>query len=370
MNAFVSIILDNYNYAAYLPQALACVAAQTYRHFELILVDDGSTDESRDILRCFAAGHMADFPIKTVLQENAGQSAAFNAGFALCEGDIVCFLDSDDVWFPDKLEKVVRAHQCLTQKIVRHIVHHVETTDPASNPALFEYASPPRPKPHARVRTGIDWHTALIRHGYMCHHSSCSSMSFSRAILSRIFPLTHTESMRFCTDTVLFTCCLSLTTMYKLDEVLSYYRIHEHNIYAGKYSGERDRQLTETIRLYCNEQLASKGLPAVPFHPTRYFEHLLTDFASTKPVIIYGTASAGDAFYSILAGKGIFAEAFADSDPSKHGRFHLGLPVVSPPEIKSRGALALIASWASRDITEYLNTFDLREKEDYMLFDI
>ena len=90
----VSVIITNYNYGAYLGQAVASVLAQTHADVECIVVDDGSTDNSQAVMASFAG-------IAGVLLPNGGQMRAARAGLARASGDIVIFLDSDDFLFPD-----------------------------------------------------------------------------------------------------------------------------------------------------------------------------------------------------------------------------------------------------------------------------
>lgn len=94
-----SIIIPTYNNARFVVQAVESALAQTYPDFEVIVVDDGSTDETREAL---AAYHQQ---IRYLYQENRGPSAARNAGFRASQGDFVLFLDSDDLISPDKLER-------------------------------------------------------------------------------------------------------------------------------------------------------------------------------------------------------------------------------------------------------------------------
>ena len=89
----ITVIIGNYNYAHFLEQAIRSVLDQTYENVQLIVVDDGSTDHSRDIIHSFGDA------VQAIFQENAGQGAAFNAGLALAQGDIICFLDSDDFYY-------------------------------------------------------------------------------------------------------------------------------------------------------------------------------------------------------------------------------------------------------------------------------
>lgn len=95
----VSVIIPNYNYARYLPEAVESVLAQTYENLEVIVVDDGSKDNSAEVLKGFGE------KIKVVLQQNAGVSAARNNGVSVSRGEFLAFLDADDVWLPEKIEK-------------------------------------------------------------------------------------------------------------------------------------------------------------------------------------------------------------------------------------------------------------------------
>ena len=96
-----SIIIRNYNYAEFLRDALDSALIQTYPLVEVIVVDDGSTDDSRDILNSYSGRCLV------VLQDNGGEGSAINAGFAVAKGDIVLFLDSDDVLAPDAVSQIV-----------------------------------------------------------------------------------------------------------------------------------------------------------------------------------------------------------------------------------------------------------------------
>ena len=101
LKPLVSVIINNYNYGIYLAQAIESVLAQTYQNFELIVVDDGSTDNSREVIASYQNQLVAIF------QQNAGQGEALNTGIARSQGEIICFLDADDYFHPDKLAKVV-----------------------------------------------------------------------------------------------------------------------------------------------------------------------------------------------------------------------------------------------------------------------
>ena len=96
--ANVSVIVPTYNCATYLPDAIDSVLAQTFKDFEIIIVDDGSTDNTREVVKKYG------LQIKYIYQENKGPSAARNLGIQSSNGQYIAFLDSDDIWLPQKLE--------------------------------------------------------------------------------------------------------------------------------------------------------------------------------------------------------------------------------------------------------------------------
>lgn len=94
----VSVIIPAYNSAAFIAEAIAGVRGQTFTGHEIIVVDDGSTDDTREVIRRFPE-------VRSVRQSNQGVAAARNAGIALAKGEFICFLDADDLWRPEKLTR-------------------------------------------------------------------------------------------------------------------------------------------------------------------------------------------------------------------------------------------------------------------------
>lgn len=101
----VSVIIPVYNVEKYLESCLESIKSQTFTDYELILINDGSTDESVAIMRRYAK---TDARIRIIPQSNRGVSAARNLGLSVAEGDYVLFVDSDDTILPDALE-----HYCM-----------------------------------------------------------------------------------------------------------------------------------------------------------------------------------------------------------------------------------------------------------------
>jgi glycosyltransferase involved in cell wall biosynthesis len=117
----VSVIIPNYNYARYVSQAIESVLNQTYSNIEVIVVNNGSTDDSLQVLKEFGDR------ICLVNQENLGQSGARKSGLSRANGDFVAFLDADDTWEPQKIEKQLLLFNPMTQLVYCGIRHFNES---------------------------------------------------------------------------------------------------------------------------------------------------------------------------------------------------------------------------------------------------
>ncbi len=94
----VTVIIPTYNSARFLPESLECVLNQTFRDFEILVVDDGSTDNTEQAIAPYLG------QIRYIKKENGGPAAARNLGISEARGEFIAFLDADDLWMPDKLE--------------------------------------------------------------------------------------------------------------------------------------------------------------------------------------------------------------------------------------------------------------------------
>jgi glycosyltransferase involved in cell wall biosynthesis len=115
----VSIVMAAKNYARFLPAAIDSVLGQTRPDWELIIVDDGSTDSTAIVVQWY----LGDLRIRYLGSDRLGQSRAKNLGLAFCRGDYIAYLDADDIWEPTKLEKqLLHFHEnhrlgvCFTQR--------------------------------------------------------------------------------------------------------------------------------------------------------------------------------------------------------------------------------------------------------------
>lgn len=168
----VSVLIPNYNYARYLPEAIDSVLSQTYPHIETIVVDDGSTDNSREVIASYGA------QVTPVHKTNGGLTSALNAGFERSSGDLIAFLDADDAFEPDKIAQVVAAAVRVPDaSLIHHQMQIVDGTGKAMH----------RPFP-PRVPDG-DIRALVARTGGWFPHAPMSGLAFTRTYAQRLFPV-------------------------------------------------------------------------------------------------------------------------------------------------------------------------------------
>ncbi len=109
MGVKVSVIIPCFNYGAYLPRAVTSIINQTWKDWEILIVNDGSTDNTDAIVGTLPVDH---YPIRYIgRRENRGPSYTRNEGMNAAEGQFLAFLDADDEWYPEKLERQIRLFQ-------------------------------------------------------------------------------------------------------------------------------------------------------------------------------------------------------------------------------------------------------------------
>ena len=105
MGKLVTAVIPAFNYARFLPRAIESVLSQTYREIECIVVDDGSTDNTSEVLARYQTR------VRAIAQNNRGLSAARNTGIHAAAGEFIAFLDADDLWLPAKIAEQLAAFQ-------------------------------------------------------------------------------------------------------------------------------------------------------------------------------------------------------------------------------------------------------------------
>jgi len=135
--AKVSVIMPAYNGEKYIAESIRSVLAQTYLDWELIVVDDGSIDRSSEIARDFSS---QDKRIIYVSQQNGGQGRARNTGIRMARGEVIAFLDQDDLWLKEKLELQLKAMKEANADVIfsdGFIFHDDDSTDESTTCAAW-----------------------------------------------------------------------------------------------------------------------------------------------------------------------------------------------------------------------------------------
>lgn len=228
-----SVVICNYNYAALVGDAIRSALDQDYPHdlVEVIVVDDGSTDASREVYPRFAH----DSRFHRVLQENRGQTAAYAAGVRVASGDLVCLLDSDDVYLPHKLARVAAHVATLGEATDTLFLCHdlaIENLQAARSGAgqATWFAV-----------TGIDRLPDLHTLEQDVQHFPFSipcGLVFSRRLIADCLDAVPSWEFRNGTDGVLCPAVFLQTgRVHYLRETLGVYRIHGGNEFASMVDG-------------------------------------------------------------------------------------------------------------------------------------
>ena len=244
-----SIIISNYNYADFLAEAIESALAIDWPDVEVIVVDDGSTDGSRDIIRGYGTR------IIPLLQENSGQLAAYEAGFALSRGQYILFLDSDDLLEPQIMREAAAAWYDGVSKV--QVQMRVIDRDGRPSGSIFPpFYVVPSPQ---EVRRWV-----LSTSAYPTPPGSGNI--FARAMLRKILPAR--DRFDYAGDSYTLAAAPVLGDVVTIAKPLARYRVHGRNdgamleIDPRKFSGELRR--AQNRFAYMQRLAEQEGLHAEP----------------------------------------------------------------------------------------------------------
>ncbi len=210
-----SVLINNYNYANFLTQAIDSALSQTSDLIEVIVVDDGSKDNSQEIIASYGN------QIIPVFKENGGQASAFNAGFNASQGEIICFLDADDYFIADKLSQITKFFN--ESPDIGWIFHELDDVDinGSSLPIdrtnfLFEVAY-------------VDFRDQMIKGDNLPFLPATSGLCFKRSVLEQILPMP--AEIRISSDNFLRLAAMYLSPGLLLPDKLAVHRIHGSNLF-------------------------------------------------------------------------------------------------------------------------------------------
>lgn len=210
----MTVVIDNFEYQAFVGTAIDSAIAQSYPNVEVVVVDDGSRDGSRQVLETYRDR------VELVMKANGGQASALNAGFLSARGDIVLFLDADDFLYPNAVERVVEAFGPQVAKV--HF--RLDAVDAQGRPLGF--TNPPADR---RLDDGdvVDKVLRVARYTTPV----TSGNAFARQALEQVMPIPE-AAFRISADGYLVTTVPFYGMVRAIEDRLGAYRIHGANAWA------------------------------------------------------------------------------------------------------------------------------------------
>ena len=212
LKPLVSIVIDSYNYAQFLTAAIDSALNQTYSNVEVIVVDDGSTDDSREVIESYGE------KIKAVFKLNGGQASAMNRGFEAAAGELIYFLDSDDIALPDCVEKIVSLYQSADDDAAFQFKLQIIDKNGNATSAMMPDIE--------RLQSG-EARRLLEQKGFYVFPPTSGNV-FSRSLLEKFMPIPE-EDYRVCADIYLCTMAGLVGTVKDAGETLAQFRLHGGN---------------------------------------------------------------------------------------------------------------------------------------------
>ena len=206
----VSVIVPIFNGARFIAECLNSVVRQSYTNLEILVIDDGSLDNSVEVVNSFISKHPKS-AIRLYCQTNGGSSAARNTGLINAKGEYVAFLDADDFWFPNKVEKHIFEMIRTKCKVVGSLMRYGN-----SNSRMFGICGEDCSNRQADIKLGILMPVVL------------SSLIFESQLVAKVSGFD--EQLRFSQDLDLLARCAQLTEIRVLTLPLGVYRLHGSSI--------------------------------------------------------------------------------------------------------------------------------------------
>jgi hypothetical protein len=283
----VDVVVNNHDYARYLPDAIDSALAQTHPATRVIVVDDGSTDGSREIIGSYGRR------IEAVLKDNGGQASAMNAGMTRCRDGVVMFLDADDALEPHAAERV--AERFAREPGLARVHFRLGVMDAEGRPT-----GELKPPPRLSLARG-DLRREILRHPFDGPWLPTTGNAFSAAALRRIMPIPEPQ-YRICADWYLVHVSALEGDVGAIDEPLGRYRVHSANGFTrsdGRLDLPHLAQTVEFAELTRREIGRHARQLGIPFDPGRVAS--MCDVANRTVLLRLGASRApGDSAGSLL----------------------------------------------------------------------
>ena len=212
----VSIIIDNYNYARFLGEAIESALGQGYKNKEVIVVDDGSSDHSREVIEAFGD------QVVSIFKENGGQASAFNAGYAASRGELVMFLDADDLLYPNAAARVAEVYAETCAQGYTKYQFRLRLCDGDTRPLADTHPLQKEAMPEGNLSEELLWKGKYTS-------PPTSGNAFARTFLEEVMPMPEAPYRSGADGGYLVPLAALHGHIRSIDEELGMYRIHGAN---------------------------------------------------------------------------------------------------------------------------------------------
>lgn len=367
-----SVLINNYNYGRYLEQCIESVLNQTHENVEIIVYDDGSTDNSLDVLEKYKNKVIIIVNENYGKTQNLNQANAIYQAFLKSTGDIIFLLDSDDAFNEKKIEKVVNFFRSNPETdAVQHkffeINHKGQITDTV-RPVIN------------RVDNYKDY-IFSVKNLFQLFVQT-SGLAFKRVVLEKMLPFDEDLYTTVCIDTRLMIGVSLFGKIATLDEPLGYYRVHGENT-SNRWGSIEGHQLNvNEVYAYFNQYAVKHGYPTISidhktFLESTYFynqlsgdkiEAYMENQTKENDFWIWGAGEAGQSVLHFLKDNQNSIKGFIDLDQRKQHQIVMGKKVFLPEEVGfSKNTKIIVSPYhAYGTIAAYLDAIGMVEELNFI----
>ncbi len=244
----VSVIIPSYNSVQYISDALESALKQTYQDYEIIVIDDGSTDNIRDVITHYQGKHPQK--IRYIYQDNQGLAVARNTGIKEAKGEFIALLDADDAWYPNRLAEGVRVLESNPDVGLVHA--NIDKIDKNGN-----YLD--TPKRNIQHLTGNIFRNILLRDA----HIACPTVLFRKACCDTVGLFDEKLTRLGCEDRELWLRIVQKYKTHYIDAVLAKYRVHDKSMSHNEEKMMKARHYVLDKFLTSNKLLKRRVLASI-----------------------------------------------------------------------------------------------------------
>ena len=334
VNELVSIIMTAFNEEKYIAQAIDSILMQTYKNFELIIVDDGSTDATPQIISNYNDNRIRAF----MLPENRGVGAAHAFAIKQAKGEIIAIADADDVHHEDRIQKQLTFLKNNKDiGVVDCFVEYFADNEEIKNSPRYAYITNFRQKHIDRIVTSEQYNRSLY---WFCSVVHSASMFYKKLIT----PFNYSE--------------LTVIEDYEI-----FYKMNKSGVKFGKVP-----EVLVNVRITSNSTTLAQNQVLMKNFIIIKNEEITSLIENNQKLYIWGTGQGGLEVAKLLKEKNIEIAGFLDNNEQKLGELIEGHTVVDYKTLDYKNSGILIVSSVGKfEIVEQLESVGLREFEDFVV---